>query len=101
MNFQAKRAQHAALPPRTKLRKRQLNRHFAPQSATPLSYEWVCGAIATCAWGGFAVPGYLSRQLPYKVSGRSTAKIALNDGYAAVKVCGKGEDAALLCLLSV
>jgi hypothetical protein len=35
MNFQAKRAQHGALPPRTKLRKRRLNRHFAPQSATP------------------------------------------------------------------
>ena len=36
MNFQGKRAQHAALPPRTKLRKHRLNRHFAPQSAPPL-----------------------------------------------------------------
>ena len=28
------------------------------------SYEWVCGAIATYAWRGFTVSGYLSRQLP-------------------------------------
>jgi hypothetical protein len=36
MNFQAKRAQHTVLPPRTKLRKHRLDRHFTPQSATPL-----------------------------------------------------------------
>eukprot|EP01046_Picozoa_sp_COSAG06_P003650 COSAG06_NODE_145_length_22208_cov_30.535664_13_plen_128_part_00 len=34
--FYTKRAQHTVLPPRTKLRKHRLNRHFAPQSATPL-----------------------------------------------------------------
>ena len=33
-NFQAERAQHTVLPPQTKLRKRRLNRHFAPQSVT-------------------------------------------------------------------
>jgi hypothetical protein len=76
MNFQGERAQHGALPPRTKLRKHRLNRHFAPQSAPPLKMDLTNKLRITTKYGRIYViccQDGMRRSVPHSEAHDATA----------------------------